>query len=377
MEFVDVSNVVFEVYGLNICHLTYDMRIGGTEKVIENLVLVQRPELKQRILCLQPKLGAFGTQLKQQGVPIDCLTWESGFSINIILAIRQFCSKHNIDILHCHQYTPWSYGALACLGFLKTKVIFTEHGRFYPDVSNQKRRFINPVLAALTSGFTSISEATRNALHRFEFLNRDKIHVIYNGIADNALTMQKHVDVELPDDALVFGTVARFDPIKNHPLMVKAFSRVLEQCPKATLMLVGDGETRNELDSLVSSLGIQDKVLFTGYQSEPEVYCQLIDVFLLTSFSEGTSMTLIDALRMGKPAIVTNVGGNPEIVSHRQNGFVIQNDNEDELVDAMIELAAPDLRTHLGERARATYLHRFTAQKMQDEYCALYAQVTD
>jgi glycosyltransferase involved in cell wall biosynthesis len=103
-------------------------------------------------------------------------------------------------------------------------VIFTEHGRFYPDSSSWKRKIVNPVLAFFTDSITAISKATKQALVDFEFLTEDKIDVAYNGIKalpvipeTERQTLKKQLF--LSNDDIVLGTVARLDPIKNHAMM--------------------------------------------------------------------------------------------------------------------------------------------------------------
>ncbi len=361
---------------MKVAHLTYDMRIGGTEKVIMNLLSQNtHSDLEQQVLCLELPIGPFGESLQQSGVKVTGWHRRDGVDWSLILTLRNYIKREQIDILHCHQYSPWSYGALACIG-LSTRVLFTEHGRFYPDFSSPKRKWVNPVLEKLTAKITAISQATKQALVDYEFLTCNRIQVIYNGLtpSDSSNVSTDALNL-INDQSMVFGTIARFDPIKNHPLMISAFAELHKQHPNSTLLLVGDGETRAELEALVQKLGIQDAVIFTGYHPSPELLCQRIDVFLLTSFSEGTSMTLIDALRLKKPAIVTNVGGNPEIIRHGHNGFVVESGDQAQLVVAMQKLLDPLLREDMGAQGYATYTERFTAKKMQDDYHHLYCEV--
>lgn len=155
---------------MKVCHLTYDMRIGGTEQVIVNIVKGLHPASKKNavepqqdeyfheILCIEKTIGPFGEKLIRKGIKIQCLSRKNGFDYRLVLKIRNYIKSESIDILHCHQYTPWSYGALACIG-TKTNVVFTEHGRFYTDYSTFKRKLINPILARLTRKITAISQA--------------------------------------------------------------------------------------------------------------------------------------------------------------------------------------------------------------------------
>mgnify|MGYP000324001281 CR=1 FL=1 len=364
---------------IHVLHITYDMRIGGTEMVIKNLVEgIDAERFEVEILCLEPQLGPFGEQLVEQGIKITNLNWTSGFDTKLIRAIRHYLKANQIDILHCHQYTPWVYGALAA-AFLKVKVIFTEHGRFYPDSSSWKRKIINPVLLRFTDHITAISEATKQALVEYEYIPEPKIQVIYNGIkpleVDTGEVNNLRQKYDLPEDATIFGTVARLDPIKNQSMMIKAFADVLKDFPSAHLFIVGDGEERDKLEKLVDALSIQKNVVFTGYIAKPANYIALFDVFLLSSLSEGTSMTLLEAMSVGKPCIATDAGGNPEIIIHDKNGLVAPNNDKLAFSDKMKKLLSTSgLETFYGNNAKEIFEKKFSETLMNLKYADFYQQ---
>ena len=362
---------------LRVLHVTFDMRIGGTEQVIRNLIEASdQSRLDMSIFCIEEPIGPFGTMLQEKGISITSTSRRPGLDLRVIRRLRRHIRQHDIDVVHCHQYTPWVYGTLASLG-LGRQVIFTEHGRFYPDRSSWKRRFINPLLARLTARVTAISEATRQALVDYEFIPARRIEVIYNGIAalpdEPEAAAQARAQYGIPANAVVLGTIARFDPIKNHPMMLRAFAAALAAHPQAQLLLVGDGEERPRLEALIQALGIEGSVTLTGYVPRPAALLAAMDIFLLPSFSEGTSMTLLEAMSLGKPCVVTKVGGNPEIVQHNETGLVTENDNLEQLTDAMKTLiASDDMRERFTQNARQRFADNYTSQAMAVAYQALY-----
>jgi glycosyltransferase involved in cell wall biosynthesis len=316
--------------------------------------------------------------LSKNGYQIDSLSRKKGFDLKLVFEIRKYVLRHKIDVLHCHQYTPWVYGALASI-LTGTKVIFTEHGRFYPDRSSWKRKYINPFLVKLTDHITTISKATKQALVDYEYIPESKIEIIYNGIAeleDNATaTQQLRKKLSISEDTLILGTISRLDPIKNHRLLISSFARVQKIYPKLLLLIVGDGDIRSNLEKLVKQLDISDKVIFTGFQSNPVGYLQLMDIFLLPSLSEGTAMTLLEAMSLSKACIVTDVGGNPEIIVNKVSGLVIPSDDENELVTACeLLLKDSNLRKILGDAGRSQFEERFTVHCMLRNYLDIYQQ---
>lgn len=363
-----------------VMHLTFDMRIGGTEQVIKNLIEgSDKNTFDMSIFCLEKPTGPFGEMLLEQGISIDSLQRKEGFDISLIKTIRKHITQHDINILHCHQYTPWVYGTLASIG-TKSKVIFTEHGRFYPDRSSWKRKFVNPVLTIFTDSITAISKATKQALVDYEYIPEHKIKVIYNGIipvkVDPSRTTELKKELGINESKTVIGTIARLDPIKNHIMMFKAFELILKKHPNTVLILVGDGEERQSLETLVDKLDIREHVIFTGYISRPQHYLDCMDIFLLSSLSEGTSMTLLEAMSLAKPCVVTDAGGNGEIIADGINGHVTRNDDSQAFAGAILELLNDEKkREYMGLSSLQRYQQFFSALSMIENYQRLYKDI--
>lgn len=360
---------------LKVMHITYDMRIGGTEMVIQNIINgLNGIAFQMSIFCIEKPLGPWGLELEKKGIRIEQEQRKEGFDLNLIQKIRKHIKLNNIDIIHCHQYTPWVYGALASL-LTGTKVIFTEHGRFYPDSSSWKRKFANPFLLKLTDKVTSISAATKKALIDYEHIPSNRIEIIYNGIKplkteqDAVNTLRKRL--KIPSDNKVVGTVARLDPIKNHKMMLRAFAQVLTFHPNTSLLIVGDGEERQNIDYWINKLNIKSNVILVGYQSAPSHHIALMDIFLLSSFSEGTSMTLLEAMSLGKPCVVTDAGGNPEIVLHKKTGFVTPNDDYVRFADAIVTMLSSKDKD-FSDSSQKRFFNNFSNKIMNQQFQALY-----
>lgn len=360
---------------IKVLHITYDMRIGGGEMVIKNIVENSNPDkIESAIFCIEEPLGPWGELLKSKGLAIFSKQRKQGFDTSMIGAIRRVINDCNIDIVHCHQYTPWVYGALATIG-IRSKVIFTEHGRFYPDIKHPKRRWVNPVLLGLTKHVSAISKATANALAEYEYVPAKRTQVIYNGISTRIPLTQvdKRAELGLSQNTFLLGNIARFDPIKNHTMMLHSVKQMIDNNLDVHLLLVGDGECREQIQTLIEKLNISNHVTLTGYIVDPSEYMHAMDVFLLTSYSEGTSMTLLEAMRQSKVCVVTNVGGNPEVIEHNHNGLVIPSDNSKELTKAVeLLITNPDMLQNMKSNAKKRFERMFSANTMCEEYQKLY-----
>lgn len=360
-----------------IAHITFDMCIGGAEQVIRNLLEnTNSSKYDVSILCLEKQIGPFGMELVDSGCTVIPFGREPGLDFRLIKKIRKYLLEKRIDIIHCHQYTPYIYGLFASVG-TKIKVVFTEHGRFHPDRKKFKRVLINPVLSFFTDHIIAISVATGKALVTYENFPKKKIEIIYNGIGDARFLLSPLVSLKkslgIPDGAFVLGTVARLDSIKNQELMIRALKMILKTCPDIYLVLIGDGPERESLEALSFELQLDSHIIFTGFKQDTHHYYKILDVFLLTSFSEGTAMTLLEAMASSVPCIVTNVGGNPEIVIDGETGCVIADDDEKALVQSIRILHEDrNLLFKMGKAGRKRFEEHFTVEKMVQSYEALY-----
>jgi glycosyltransferase involved in cell wall biosynthesis len=362
---------------IKVLHVTFDMTIGGTQQVIRQLVEnMDESKVQSEIVCIDGRLGELGEILQEQGVSLHILKRQLGFDTSLIKALYHLIKANQYDVVHCHQYTPYVYGLIASI-LTKAEVIFTEHGRFYPDYGTLKRQLINPLMSLFTCKITAISKATKDALVKFEHFKEKDIEVIYNGIVDNSqlefnkLTIKKQLDI--PEQYLVLGTISRLQPIKNQTMMIRAFQRVQCKYKNIHLLIVGDGKIKPVLEVLVNELGLNQSVTFTGFQQNSYRYHQVIDVFLLPSFSEGASMTLLEAMSFSKPSVVTDVGGNSELVKNNITGFVVESNNLNNYSDALMQmLSDSDLRISFGNSAKKRFEKYFSIDRMINSFTQLY-----
>jgi glycosyltransferase involved in cell wall biosynthesis len=364
---------------LRILHVTFDMAIGGTEQVIRQLVLnLPASEIHNEIFCIDGKIGAVGIQLQEQGIQIHQASRKPGLDFSLIKNLRNTLREGNFDIVHCHQYTPWVYGWFAAWG-TKAKVVFTEHGRFFPDRYRGKALPLNLLMALTTCAVTAISAATKDALAKYEWVPKFKTQVVYNGIQplhpDETNVAVLRSELQIEPQHLILGTVARLDPVKNQAMMLRAFALVAAKFPHARLLIVGDGPSRQALESLVRELGLQQMVWFTGFKTNVADYLALMHIYLLSSHTEGTSMTLLEAMHLGLSCIATAVGGNPEIVVDEQTGLLSPDDDAEAFALNIIRLLeCNQLRLNCGRNGTVRFSEYFSVAQMVSHYTSIYAK---
>lgn len=366
---------------IRILHVTFDMAIGGTEQVIRQLLLnLPAAEFDNEIFCIDGKIGAVGELLQQQGIQIHKAPRRAGLDFQLIDCLRQTLRSGDFDVVHCHQYTPWVYGWFAAWG-CKAKVVFTEHGRFFPDRSRGKALPLNVLMALTTSAITAISAATRDALARYEWVPKPRVQVAYNGIQpltpDPQRVLQLRQVLGINAGTVVLGTVARLDPVKNQLMMLQAFALVLQQQPDVLLLLVGDGPSRQQLEAEVDRLQIRQQVRFTGFQQHVADYLALMDIYLLSSHTEGTSMTLLEAMHLGLPCVATAVGGNPEIVANGSSGLLSLDNDTAAFAGHILQLLTDKtLQRRYGAAGKQRFEQLFSVGQMTGQYQQIYLKVT-
>ncbi len=163
------------------------------------------------------------------------------------------------------------------------------------------------------------------------------------------------VELRLPRDSIVLGTVGRLVPIKDHATLLRAMALARETAPGLHLVVVGDGRERRALEDLAAALGIAQEVRFLGWRHDLAHIYSGLDIVTLSSRNEGTPVALIEAMAAGRPVVATDVGGVSDLVSHGKNGLVVGPGDPRQLADAILELAAgSQRRAELGTMGRAS-----------------------
>jgi len=182
-------------------------------------------------------------------------------------------------------------------------------------------------------------------------------------------------ELGLNESIKLVGIVARLDPIKNHALLINAMKIVHERIPEARLIVVGDGPLRGELEQLTSELDLKDVVIFIGERSDVPRILSGLDLFVLSSLSEGMSITLVEAMAAGLPIVVTDVGGNPLLITSGDNGLLVPSNDCKAMNDEITRLLNDRvLSKRLGSEARDRFNAKFTLHKMIEKHREIYGE---
>jgi L-malate glycosyltransferase len=369
----------------SIAYVVNALNPGGTERLVVDMSRAFAREFDLAVICLDEP-GSWGQALRAEGIAVHCVWRQPGMDLSMPRKLARLFRAAGTRIVHAHQCTPWFYAALARLRNGAPKLLLEEHGRFYPEVRNRKRALVNRALIRpLTHRFVAVSEDVRQRLETYEGLDAAQIRVIYNGVtppAELSVAARASLRAQLAigPDEFVVGTVGRFDSIKNLPMLVDSLARVIQQDPRQDPrvrgLLVGDGPEMANIRALIARLGLNERITLTGYRDDARQLAQCMDLFVLSSFSEGTSMALLEAMSAAVPVVVTAVGGNPEIVTAGETGWIVKSDDAVGLAAAINEAARDDsLRQQRAEAGRRRFHERFLFSRMLDHYRDLYREL--
>jgi glycosyltransferase involved in cell wall biosynthesis len=210
---------------------------------------------------------------------------------------------------------------------------------------------------------------------------RRKVEVVRNGIDVARFATRGHADdvkraMGIPPGARVIGTVGRLHEVKRQDRLIRGFARVAGTRDDVHLLLVGDGPLRDDLGRLADELGVGGRTHFAGYQAEPERFLGAMDVFALTSRSEGMPLSVLEAWAAGLPVVGSRVGGLPELIDDGRTGLLFDPEDEGALADVFAGLLDdPGRARGLGEAGRALVRERFDSRVMAEAYHRHYLRL--
>jgi len=362
-----------------IAHIFLSLKVGGMEKIGTDIIRrMDQNKYDHYIICLD-ELGFFGEQLEKDGFRIIAMNKGNGFRISLIFRLIQFFKKHNISIVHTNNPSPHFWGGLAAwLAGIKVRV-HTKHGRNF--ITIKRKVFLNKISSFFSHKIVSVSRDSAQLTTQIERVPVQKVMTIYNGV-DTDYFIKQDRDLSLFDELqinkndVIIGAISRFSPDKDYETLIRAFSEIVLTNPESTLLLVGDGQTKNAMIDLAKRLGVNNKVKFSGFRSDILRLLNFIDIYVLSTHTEGISISLLEALSTEKPVIATDVGGNGEIIEHNKNGILVEENNIFELKSALLYLLKNDKeRQRLAHDARNVVLAKFQLKNTIRQYEELYEEL--
>jgi glycosyltransferase involved in cell wall biosynthesis len=357
------------------------LRVGGAEVLAARLARQLREIYRFRFVCLD-ELGEIGEQLEEEGFTVKVVHRRPGVDWHSMFELARILRREQVALLHAHQYTPFFYALMARLLGRQVPVLFTEHGRHFPDYPRRKRVLANRLLLRRCDRVVGVGESVGQALIANEGLPPHRVEIIHNGIDCHAFASRGTDRRALRDELgvaagdLVLVQVARLDYLKDHATAIRTMERVIARIPTAKLFLIGDGPERGTLEQLIRQRKLTDCVRLLGSRNDVARLLSTADLFLLTSISEGIPLTVLEAMSAGLPIISTRVGGIAEVVSDGVTGFLAAAGDDLTLSEHVLRLGAdPALRSHMGDQGHLRARTFFSEVRMHNSYQRLYEEM--
>ena len=314
--------------------------------------------------------------------------------------LRAFISLYRIFrrerplIVHTHMAKAGSLGRLAATLYNLTRgqhsrarIVHTYHGHvlegYFGGLKTSAFIALERWLARRSDALIAIAPAVRDELLNDHGIGRaGQYHLVPLGFDLRAFaTIDRHAresarrELHIAADAPVVTTVGRLTAIKDQARLLAIAREIADRRPNLVVLMVGDGELRQQLETRAAALGLAGQVRFLGWRRDLATIYAATDVFALTSRNEGTPVALIEAMASGVPGVATNVGGVPTVIADASMGVLVERDDEAAFVAGVMRLLdAPD-RAAMAARARAHVFEHFDSQRLVRDIERLYRQL--
>lgn len=354
-----------------VAHVIHTYALGGMEVGISHLARNASPDVAHAIVCLSHMSP------KHRPLPAETAVLElgksSGHSTRFLFRLAATLRRLAPSVVHTRNWGGADGVLGARLAGIRA-VVHGEHGWGIDDPRgrSRKRLFARRFLQRWVREYTCVSQDIRAWLAGTVRIRRP-ITQIYNGVDTAAFRPRERSgegrgDLGIPEGAFVVGSVGRLDPIKNYPAFVEAARRL---GARAHFVLVGDGPERSRLEALAAGA-----VRFLGEREDVPGLFRAFDLFVLPSFNEGVSNTVLEAMASGLPVVATRVGGNGELVVEGRTGALVPPGDVEALAAAIRRYADdPPLALEHGAAGRARALERFSIEAMVRGYETVYRRV--
>jgi len=315
---------------------------GGAETVFIDLADKLRDEGYRSIALIRGK-GWVYEELKRRNIDTHIIECKGSFNVGFLRKLASLIRTEKIDIIQSHLLGSNIYCAMA--GILSRKPVFaTFHGAV--DVAKQER-FLKLKCLILNLGvtkFITVSKSLKDEIKASGLLSERKTTVIYNGV-DTALYYKRDSSpiretLGLGKGEILVGSLGNVRPAKAYDVLIKAAAIAIKEKPELHFIIAGDTKKEplmSELKELINKENVIDNVHFIGFQDNSADFLGQMDIFLLSSSSEGFSISTIEAMATGLPIIATKCGGPEEIIETKEEGILVEPGNPIKLSQILVD----------------------------------------
>jgi sugar transferase (PEP-CTERM/EpsH1 system associated) len=367
---------------VKILHVLDSLDVGGMERVVIDVVNGLDQSRFDQVVCCVSRKGDAAWRLRNG---VKCIDLNKGDEADRLMALKiaRVIRGEAPDIVHTQSWSGVD-AAIAKLIAGRVRLVHSEHGRSYPRINAEPltRKIARRCLYHLADAVFAVSNETRDYYCRETGFPRDRMRVIPNGIdarrIDEADLNGAREEFGIGSDDFVIGTVARLDATKDTITLARAFARLYfaPVSPKLKLLIVGDGDQRAAIEDFVAERKLNGAVIFTGLRRDVPRLLSAMDLFALSSLSEGMPIAILEAMAARLPVVATSVGATPEMVEEGVTGFLVEPRDDQALAERFARLCSNRaLARQFGQAARHKVEREYSLDSMLERYAELYLSV--
>ncbi|MEK7109396.1 MAG: glycosyltransferase family 4 protein [Patescibacteria group bacterium] len=282
------------------------------------------------------------------------------------------------SVVHLNSSKAGGLGALAARIMGVPHIIFTSHGLAYDEDRNVLSRLL--IFFSTWATFLLCHTVIVISKNNFERTSRffgcgKKVRLIYNGLGPLEFLAREEAraHLKLPQNALVIGALGELTWNKNYPVLLRAAGLLKRSAKEFTLCIMGEGQERTFVETLIDEEDVRDRVVLAGFVPEGYRYLKAYDIFVLTSVKEGLPYVLLEAGQAGLPVVASHIPGNEDIVDNKVSGLLFKSKDHHNLATQLkLLLDDSEMRARLGKNLEEQVQKEFSLEKMVSETSALY-----
>lgn len=366
---------------IKVLNIISDSNIGGAGRCVLNfLKYYNREEFEVKVVVPRGSLLIPEIKKLDTGVIEADGIAEKSFSKEAVRNLKRIIKTENPDVVHTHGNLSGRVAAKLC----GKKIIYTRHSVFpvSPKISKGIGKLANKMINEyLSDDIMAVAQAAKDNLTDGG-ISANKVKVILNGVEkvkecteeENAETRIKY---GINENDFVVGIMARMEPYKGHKYLVEAAEILKNKGKNIKVLIIGTGVSETELKAIVKEKALENTVVFTGFISDIRRMLGVIDLQANASYgTEATSLALLEGMSLGIPAVVSNYGGNPGVITNGENGYIFNLKDSADMA-RYIEILMDDKEKYeyMKKRSVEIFEEKFTAEIYARNIEKIYAGV--
>jgi L-malate glycosyltransferase len=360
---------------LKVLHLSSEKTWRGGEQQIAYLIEELSGLGVDNYVALRSG-SVFENYCKSRNIPFIALPFRNTMDLQTAFSIRSYCKRIHIDLIHMHSAKSHGIGVLSAVLGNQTPLVLSRRVDFIPKNNwlTQWRYNHNQIkrILGVSDKITSIMKA---------YVKRpERCLTVHSGIDikkfPTSSTVKKlRTEYDISDDFKIIGNTSALEGHKDYPTFIETVKKLLDGKIKVKAFIIGDGSQKDSLIRLVKEKSLERDLYFTGFRKDVHELLPGLDLFLITSETEGLGTSVLDAFAAGVPVVATNAGGIPEMVVHRETGMLCNVRDTESLASSVVELFNnPALRDSIVKKSKAR-VQEFSKRKTAEQTYKIYREI--